>query len=193
MKLTLTTLVSIGLVGLSGCAGSMKLQNVAGTWSCDRVDGVCADISAIDEGTIGPKFEAGHVGGLDAVSAKSAAGQIAVSTQATTVMPSRTPDEVARIVLASNLDAQGRYHSSRVFFAVMKSGDWDAGSAPAEVQTSPTLVADNSSEIQSSSVRRKSGFVPEEADLSNSELDPVLKTQIDRVLTSADAGRTDGK
>lgn len=144
MRKTILALVSIGLLSVTGCASSLKLENVAGTWSCDRVDGVCADIADIDVRTIGPRLEGQPVGSPDAVPPGRQGDMISVSTSTETVMPSRTADEVARIVLAPSLDAQGRYHSARVMFAVMKPGDWVPGSVPVNMPTSTRTAATQS-------------------------------------------------
>lgn len=130
MKSLAFSLLSIGLFGVTGCANSLKLENVAGTWSCDRVDGVCANIAQIDAGTIGSRIDGQAVGSPEHQILEGEGGIVPISGEARSIMPSRTADEVARIVLAPSLDAQGRYHSSRVLFAVMKPGDWVPGSAP---------------------------------------------------------------
>ena len=39
-----------GCIALSSCA--VTYENVAGSWSCSRVDGVCEDIDSIDEGLV---------------------------------------------------------------------------------------------------------------------------------------------
>lgn len=140
MRKPILALVSFGLLSVTGCASSLKLENVAGTWSCDRVDGVCADIADIDARTIGPRLEGQPIGSPDAVPPGPQGDMISVSNSTETVMPSRTADEVARIVLAPSLDAQGRYHSARVMFAVMKPGDWVPGSVPVNM-VAPTRTA----------------------------------------------------
>ncbi len=130
MRRLILSLASIGMLSVTGCASSLKLENVAGTWSCDRVDGVCAEITDIDEATIGPRMDSQPIGSPQNGVFDSSGGIIPVINRVDVAMPSRTADEVARIVLAPSLDAQGRYHGSRVLFAVMKPGDWVPGSVP---------------------------------------------------------------
>lgn len=122
MRYLTPALFSLCILALGGCANAVKLQNVAGTWSCPREDGVCLKITSIDEGIVGPRDSFTPVGGDDDRTLST--GVIPVAVQSNPVMPSRTADEVARIVLAPSVDHSGRYHGSRVLFAVMKPGSW---------------------------------------------------------------------
>ena len=117
-------LIAFAALSLAGCTSMTSLENVAGTWSCPRVDGVCADIATIDAALIGTPATgaAGRVMGSDA-------GLTAASGAALT----RTPDEVARIVFAPAVDAAGHYHSARAIYAVMAPGHWVE--APTEPDT----------------------------------------------------------
>ena len=144
MKTLTVSLLALSTIGAAGCTSTLKLENVAGTWTCDRVDGVCADISRIDQATIGPRLEDIDLHGAGRDSLPQDVFAYSVAAGASSMMPSRTPDEVARIVLAPSLDQQVRYHSSRVMFAVMKSGDWVPGSfsLEAEEEEGAELIAD---------------------------------------------------
>jgi len=116
-------LIATAALSLSGCTSMTSLENVAGTWSCPRVDGVCADIATIDAALTGPATgAAGRAMGSDA-------SLIAASGAALT----RTPDEVARIVFAPAVDGAGHYHSARAIYAVMAPGHWVE--APTEPET----------------------------------------------------------
>ena len=117
-------LIAAAAVSLAGCTSMTSLENVAGTWSCPRADGVCADIATIDAALIG-----GPAIGAASRVMRSDADLIAASGAALT----RTPDEVARIVFAPAVDAAGHYHSARAIYAVMAPGHWVE--APTEPET----------------------------------------------------------
>lgn len=124
MKLFALASSLLAMTTVTGCASAVKLENVAGTWSCPRVDGVCADIATLDAELVGSPSVRSIGGGSGLIAAE--AGQIAV-TAATTVMPARTADEVARIVFAPSIDADGLFHGARAIYAVMKPGTWIEG------------------------------------------------------------------
>ena len=108
---------------LASCASPVKLQNVAGTWSCPRVDGVCATTEALDR---------------QLTDAAPAPVMITQSTELTGIVGldietmGRSYDQVARIVFAPLVDDQGHYHEARVIHAVMARGSW----LPAPAKTS---------------------------------------------------------
>ena len=117
--MTRALIIALFALAATGCSSTMRLENVAGTWSCPRVDGVCADIAAIDRSVtreMGPL----PIGG----SAPSSSPYIAVGLEEDGMGLTRTGDEVARIVLAPMIDAHGHYHASRVIYAVMSTGGW---------------------------------------------------------------------
>lgn len=124
-------LIATAALSLAGCASMTSLENVTGTWSCPRVDGVCADIATIDAALIGAPATgaAGRVMGSDA-------GLVAASGAALT----RTPDEVARIVFAPAVDAAGHYHSARAIYAVMAPGHWVEAPTGPETHLASNLV-----------------------------------------------------
>ncbi len=129
-----TLILSLGLLGLTGCAGAIKMENVAGTWSCPRIDGVCADIATLDSQLIGAGDYRG-VGGPAPIANPN--GVISVNDMAgASGMPLRAPDEVARIVFAPSVDASGHYHGARAVYAVMKTGEWLTG--PGDATTTQT-------------------------------------------------------
>jgi hypothetical protein len=119
-------LLSLGAAfALASCASPVKLQNVAGTWSCPRVDGVCATTEVLDR------------------QLTEAAPDPVMMTQSTELVGmagpdaetmGRTYDQVARIVFAPLVDDQGHYHEARVIHAVMARGSW----LPALAKTSDT-------------------------------------------------------
>lgn len=121
MKHALIASCLVAMTGVTGCASTVKLENVAGTWSCPRVDGVCADIATLDAELVGtPSMRS--IGGVgESIAAET--GMIAVSAAAN-AMPARTADEVARIVFAPSIDASGHFHGARAIYAVMKPGEW---------------------------------------------------------------------
>ncbi|MEM9093943.1 MAG: TraV family lipoprotein [Pseudomonadota bacterium] len=123
---------------LGGCASSVRLENVAGSWSCPRIDGICADISAIDAG-LGAGFDAAPLGVADPRGRSKGAFITASSDGTTGYTPARSADEVARIVFAPMVDASGHYHGAREVFAVMTPGTWIA--APVMAATAPQPVA----------------------------------------------------
>ncbi|MEL7322574.1 MAG: TraV family lipoprotein [Pseudomonadota bacterium] len=143
MRKASLAIITFALLGATGCASSLKLENVAGTWSCDRVDGVCADISMIDQATIGSRIDGAPIGAPKSDVYSNQGQVVPISTRTDIVMPSRTADEVARIVLAPTLDVSGRYHSSRIMFAVMKPGDWVPGSLPTPQEAAFAAVSDD--------------------------------------------------
>jgi hypothetical protein len=119
----------------------MRLENVAGTWSCPRVDGVCADIAAIDRSVTletGPLPIRGP--------ATPSSPFVTVGLEQDGMALTRTGDEVARIVLAPMIDAHGHYHASRVIYAVMSTGGWArtpvAAPAPTSIAASEPLPTD---------------------------------------------------
>lgn len=124
MKLFLLASSLLAMTTVTGCASAVKLENVAGTWSCPRVDGVCADIATLDAELVG-KPSARSVGGTSDLIA-AGPGQTAINAAAT-AMPARTADEVARIVFAPSIDADGHFHGARAIYAVMKPGSWIEG------------------------------------------------------------------
>ncbi|MEM9375211.1 MAG: hypothetical protein AAGA72_03250 [Pseudomonadota bacterium] len=133
---------AIAVMALSGCASALKLENVAGTWSCPRIDGVCADTSAIDAGLTDRAATGSAIVGVgEAVGAQfmtiSAEGERAYQPISTLA---RTMDEVARIVLAPTVDSSGHYHGARELFAVMKNGSWVETPVSPEPATGPALL-----------------------------------------------------
>lgn len=132
-----TLIASLSVLGLTGCASAIKMENVAGTWSCPRIDGVCADIASLDGQLIGQDSYRG-IGGAPIVTRD---GVVAVSDKGvTSAMPARAPDEVARIVFAPSVDASGHYHGVRAIYAVIKTGDWIT--APDENEAAQTRSAE---------------------------------------------------
>lgn len=121
MKYAVIVSCLLAMTGVTGCASAVKLENVAGTWSCPRVDGVCADIATLDAELVGtPTMRS--IGGVGETIAPET-GMIAASA-AVNAMPARTADEVARIVFAPSIDAAGHFHGARAIYAVMKPGAW---------------------------------------------------------------------
>jgi len=106
----------LGSVMLGGCTSALKLENVTGSWSCPRVDGVCAEISDIDTGLV-----ANSVDGVETAFSIGNTSGVGVLPSAA---PIRTGDEVAKIVLAPMIDANGYYLGPREIYAVMRSGSW---------------------------------------------------------------------
>lgn len=147
MRKASLSIITFALLGVTGCASSLKLENVAGTWSCDRVDGVCADISMIDQATIGSRLDGAPIGAPKSHADNNDGQVVPIAARPNVVMPSRTADEVARIVLAPTLDANGRYHSSRIMFAVMKPGDWIPGSLPVPEEASFTSAQNDGNQV----------------------------------------------
>lgn len=121
MKSIMLATSLIALTGVTGCASAVKLENVAGTWSCPRIDGVCADIATLDAELVGTPTTRSIGGQGGSIAAE--AGMIAVSVAAS-AMPARTADEVARIVFTPSIDAAGHFHGARAIYAVMKPGEW---------------------------------------------------------------------
>lgn len=124
MKSLLLVSSLLAMTGITGCASAVKLENVAGTWSCPRIDGVCADIATLDAELVGAPNMRGIGGASEMIAAET--GMIAVSAAAN-AMPARTADEVARIVFAPSIDADGHFHGARAIYAVMKPGTWIEG------------------------------------------------------------------
>ena len=134
--MTRALIVPLFALAVTGCSSTMRLENVAGTWSCPRVDGVCADIAAIDRSVtreMGPL----PIGG----SAPSSSPYIAVGLEEDGMALTRTGDEVARIVLAPMIDAHGHYHATRVIYAVMSTGGWARTPVAAPEPTSIAATA----------------------------------------------------
>lgn len=119
-------LLSLGAAAaLASCASPVKLQNVAGTWSCPRVDGVCATTEALDR----------QLTDFAPVAASIAQPTDLIgSTSPTPETMGRSYDQVARIVFAPLVDDQGHYHEARVIHAVMARGSW----LPAPAKTAGT-------------------------------------------------------
>ncbi|MEM9838009.1 MAG: TraV family lipoprotein [Pseudomonadota bacterium] len=107
---------------MTACTSPVKLEHVAGTWTCPRVDGVCATTTSIDAGLT---EESTGEDAAPVVFSGQPSGGVAGAPA-----PARTADQVARIVLAPRVDASGHYHEARVIYAVMTSGRW----VPAEPQ-----------------------------------------------------------
>lgn len=128
----------LALTGVTGCASAVKLENVAGTWSCPRVDGVCADIATLDAELVGAPNMRGIGGVSETIAAET--GRIAI-TAASSAMPARTADEIARIVFAPSIDASGHFHGARAVYAVMKPGEWIEGPIE-ETPVQPTSLVD---------------------------------------------------
>lgn len=137
--MTRALIVPLFALAVTGCSSTMRLENVAGTWSCPRVDGVCADIAAIDRSVIG---EAGPLPIRGPATPSSPL--VTVGLEEDGMALTRTGDEVARIVLAPMIDAHGHYHASRVIYAVMSMGGWArtpvVAPAPASVAATAPLL-----------------------------------------------------
>ncbi|NNU17493.1 TraV family lipoprotein [Parvularcula sp. ZS-1/3] len=119
-------LLSLGAAfALASCASPVKLQNVAGTWSCPRVDGVCATTEALDR-------QLTDAAPAPVMTAQSTELVNMASPDAGTM--GRSYDQVARIVFAPLVDDQGHYHEARVVHAVMARGSW----LPAPARTPDT-------------------------------------------------------
>lgn len=114
----------LSAMALGGCASALRLENVTGSWTCPRVDGVCAEISEIDAGLMANGVD----GSATAFSGASAPGFGVTPSGA----PMRTGDEVAKIVLAPMIDANGYYLGSREIYAVMRAGGWAPPSPKAD-------------------------------------------------------------
>lgn len=106
-----------GVMALSACASPVKLQNVAGTWSCPLVDGVCATTEAVDQ-----KLTRASV--LEPINAPLTEDRGPITVTPESGALGRTYDQVARIVFAPLVDADGNYHEARVIHAVMQRGSW---------------------------------------------------------------------
>ncbi|MEL7542109.1 MAG: TraV family lipoprotein [Pseudomonadota bacterium] len=137
MKFFLLSSSLLALAGVAGCASAVKLENVAGTWSCPRVDGVCADIATLDAELVGAPNVRGIGGGSETIAADAA--RIAISA-ASSAMPARTADEIARIVFAPSIDTAGHFHGARAVYAVMKPGEWIEGPVEETPEQSTSLV-----------------------------------------------------
>lgn len=128
----------LGTLALGGCASAVKLDNVAGSWTCPRIDGVCATIAALDGATSHDAqgqpllLAPGHQHAPAGVILTSADG---VERHAL----GRSPDQIARIVFAPSVDAAGHYHGMREIYAVMAQGQWIERSV-APVGGEPTMV-----------------------------------------------------
>ena len=148
MKLILLATSLLVLTGTAGCASAVKLENVAGTWSCPRIDGVCADIASLDAELIGTPAIRGV--GNGAGQTAGAVGSIAVNASVD-AMPQRSADEVARIVMAPSIDGAGHFHGARAIYAVMKPGEWVEGPIVAEppIQTTTTLARQTEPPVES--------------------------------------------
>ncbi|MEL7042497.1 MAG: TraV family lipoprotein [Pseudomonadota bacterium] len=125
------------MTGVTGCASAVKLENVAGTWSCPRVDGVCADIATLDAELVGAPSMRGIGSASETIAAET--DRIAISA-ASSAMPARTADEIARIVFAPSIDASGHFHGARAIYAVMKPGEWIEGPVEETPEQSTSLV-----------------------------------------------------
>lgn len=126
--------------GLGACAAPLKLENVAGSWTCPRVDGVCGDITTIDQGLGAEPIPV--PAGDTSVSRTPQTGTLVLATarsEAPSAIPRRTPDQVARIVFAPIVDPNGHYHGPREVYAVMTTGTWITAPAPSAT-TSPTQI-----------------------------------------------------
>lgn len=161
MKLLVLASSLLAMTTVTGCASAVKLENVAGTWSCPRVDGVCADIATLDAELVGAPTVRSVGSGGGSIAAES--GQIAVNAAAT-AMPARTADEVARIVFAPSIDGDGHFHGARAIYAVMKPGTWIEGpnddvpvqqASTSSRETPPPVV--NTDEIASASLPAAAG------------------------------------
>lgn len=128
----------VAILGVTGCAGAVKLDNVAGSWTCPRVDGVCAEIAAIDRG-LGATPSALVSIAAGAEGDGSALTQIYLDGGSAS-LPSRTPDQVARIVFAPSVDAEGHYHGARVVYAVITPGRWIAKPAATKPTANPVTA-----------------------------------------------------
>lgn len=177
-------LIATAALSLAGCSSMTSLENVAGTWSCPRVDGVCADIATIDGALIGGPASgaAGRVMGSDA-------GLIAASGAALT----RTPDEVARIVFAPAVDAAGHYHSARAIYAVMAPGHWVEAPAQSETHFASNMVEQAGEAVAdaagTASAARKLADAMNEADRSETLRAPGARVSYTRrVVAEAATG-----
>lgn len=119
------TISLLSALTLGGCASPLKLKNVAGTWSCPRVDGVCSDITSIDRG-LGIEETGTQPVGNGGLRRDPGTGTLLLTSMgsANPIMPGRTADQVARIVFAPSVDANGHYHGPREIYAVMTTGSW---------------------------------------------------------------------
>lgn len=126
---------------LGACASPLKLQNVAGSWTCPRVDGVCADIMTIDQGLgAGPVAVPTADGAVSRNPQKGSVVLASMPSHTPSAMPRRTPDQVARIVFAPSVDANGHYHGPREVFAVMTTGTWVTAPDPSAATPSTQIV-----------------------------------------------------
>ena len=110
-------LLLCGAMALSACVSPVKLQNVAGTWSCPLVDGVCATTEALDQ-------KLTRASAPKPINAPLTEDQVSTAVSLESGVPGRTYDQVARIVFAPLVDADGNYHEARVVHAVMQRGSW---------------------------------------------------------------------
>lgn len=126
----------LAATSLAGCTTSTVFDD----WSCPTPTGECSTIADVDA-----RAAEAATGGLDelggfpppAKSAESASppqSLSAPSIPAETAAPTRTADEVARIVFAPFTDVNGVYHGRAVVHAVMKDGSWVTPPAPKEVK-----------------------------------------------------------
>ena len=68
------------------------------------------------------------------------------------VTPGRTADEIARIVFAPSVDANGHYHGMREVYAVMKQGVWIEAPIISAPKAEPSVLVKPSPPEQSASV-----------------------------------------
>lgn len=106
-----------GTLALTACASPVKLQNVAATWSCPLVDGVCATTEALDQ-------KLAQASALEPITAPLTKDHAAITVTPKSAALGRTYDQVARIVFAPLVDADGNFHEARVIHAVMQRGSW---------------------------------------------------------------------
>lgn len=128
------TIAVSGVIALGGCASPLKFENVTGSWTCPRIDGVCAGIEDIDTGLAGVSAGSPVAPPVSRGSGIGVAGSV-LPGGAPSASPIRSADEIARIVLAPMIDANGIYHARRELFAVMAPGIWIE--APATADASP--------------------------------------------------------
>ena len=114
---------SFSILALAGCASPLKMENVAGTWTCPRVDGKCAGIEELDRPPVEQPRLIGAIEGSSVTTRDT-------ENIADSIAPRRSGDQIARIVFAPRIDADGNYHDRREIFAVMTNGGWLSPSEP---------------------------------------------------------------
>ena len=102
-------LLLLGCIALSSCA--VTYENVAGSWSCPRVDGVCKDIDSIDEHLVrdtelevSPVPLTGVVGNVPASKIEATVDPILENRHSETIPSSTNEDDSFEIAIENSQD-----------------------------------------------------------------------------------------